>query len=112
MVWKIIAASPTMSLGSEPYHWTRSTALIVRRGAGWARSWTMVPAVASHQLALAHSNRLLTLDCISRIIRCMANQVNGRLILALLELDTTNSLTILFICKPNFRTRSFADLLL
>ena len=34
------------------------------------------------------------------------------LILALLELDVTDSLKILFICKENSGTRSFADLLL
>ena len=34
------------------------------------------------------------------------------LILALIEIDTTNSLKILFICKENSCTRSFADLLL
>ena len=34
------------------------------------------------------------------------------LILALLELDVTDSLKILFICKENAGTRSFADLLL
>jgi hypothetical protein len=34
------------------------------------------------------------------------------LILALLELDATDSLKILFICKENSGTRSFADLLL
>ena len=34
------------------------------------------------------------------------------LILALIEIDTTDSLKILFICKENSGTRSFADLLL
>ena len=33
------------------------------------------------------------------------------LILALIEIDTTDSLKILFICKENSGTRSFADLL-
>jgi len=34
------------------------------------------------------------------------------LILALLELDVSNKLKILFLCKENSGTRSFADLLL
>ena len=34
------------------------------------------------------------------------------LILALIEIDTTDSLKILFVCKENSGTRSFADLLL
>ena len=39
-------------------------------------------------------------------------KIDGVLILALIEMDTTNSLKILFICKKNSGTRSFADLLL
>ena len=50
--------------------------------------------------------------CIQGLFGAGKSKSMAILILALLELDTTNSLKILFICKENSGTRSFADLLL
>ena len=50
--------------------------------------------------------------CIQGLFGAGKSKSMAILILALLELDTTNNLKILFICKENSGTRSFADLLL
>ena len=89
----------------EPYHWTRSTAL------------SFAAELDGHVLGTlcAVTMALLTnrLDlCIQGLFGAGKSKSMAVLILALLELDTTNSLKILFICKENSGTRSFADLLL
>ena len=50
--------------------------------------------------------------CIQGLFGAGKSKSMAVLILALLELDVTDSLKILFICKENSGTRSFADLLL
>ena len=50
--------------------------------------------------------------CIQGLFGAGKSKSMAVLILALLELDATDSLKILFICKENSGTRSFADLLL
>ena len=50
--------------------------------------------------------------CIQGLFGAGKSKSMAVLILALIEIDTTNSLKILFICKENSGTRSFADLLL
>ena len=64
---------------------------------------------------MCSDNGLLTnrLDlCIQGLFGAGKSKSMAVLILALIEIDTTNSLKILFICKENSGTRSFADLLL
>ena len=89
----------------EPYHWTRSTAI------------SFAAELDGHVLGTlcAVTMALLTnrLDlCIQGLFGAGKSKSMAVLILALLELDTTDSLKILFICKENSGTRSFADLLL
>ena len=50
--------------------------------------------------------------CIQGLFGAGKSKSMAILILALIEIDTTDSLKILFICKENSGTRSFADLLL
>ena len=50
--------------------------------------------------------------CIQGLFGAGKSKSMAILILALLELDTNNKLKILFLCKENSGTRSFADLLL
>ena len=50
--------------------------------------------------------------CIQGLFGAGKSKSMAVLILALIEIDTTDSLKILFICKENSGTRSFADLLL
>ena len=50
--------------------------------------------------------------CIQGLFGAGKSKSMAVLILALLELDVTDSLKMLFICKENSGTRSFADLLL
>ena len=89
----------------EPYHWTRSTAI------------SFAAELDGHVLGTlcAVTMALLTnrLDlCIQGLFGAGKSKSMAVLILALLELDVTDSLKILFICKENSGTRSFADLLL
>ena len=89
----------------EPYHWIRSTAI------------SFAAELDGHVLGTlcAVTMALLTnrLDlCIQGLFGAGKSKAMAVLILALLELDVTDSLKILFICKENSGTRSFADLLL
>ena len=89
----------------EPYPWTRSTAL------------SFAAELDGHVLGTlcAVTMALLTnrLDlCIQGLFGAGKSKSMAVLLLALLELDDTRSLTMLFICKENSGTRSFADLLL
>ena len=89
----------------EPYHWIRSTAI------------SFAAELDGHVLGTlcAVTMALLTnrLDlCIQGLFAAGKSKSMAVLILALLELDVTDSLKILFICKENSGTRSFADLLL
>ena len=89
----------------EPYHWTRSTAI------------SFAAELDGHVLGTlcAVTMALLTnrLDlCIQGLFGAGKSKSMAVLILALLELDVTDSLKILFICKENSGTHSFADLLL
>ena len=89
----------------EPYHWIRSTAI------------SFAAELDGHVLGTlcAVTMALLTnrLDlCIQGLFGAGKSKSMAVLILALLELDVTDSLKILFICKENSGTRSFADLLL
>ena len=88
----------------EPYQWIRSTAI------------SFAAELDGHVLGIcAVTMALLTnrLDlCIQGLFGAGKSKSMAVLILALLELDLTDSLKILFICKENSGTRSFADLLL
>ena len=89
----------------EPYHWIRSTAI------------SFAAELDGHVLGTlcAVTMALLTnrLDlCIQGLFGAGKSKSMAVLILALLELDVTDSLKILFTRKENSGTRSFADLLL
>ena len=89
----------------EHHPWTRSTAL------------SFAAEIDGHVLGTlcAVTMALLTnrLDlCIQGLFGAGKSKSMAILILALIEIDTTDSLKILFICKENSGTRSFADLLL
>ena len=89
----------------ELHPWTRSTAL------------SFAAELDGHVLGTlcAVTMALLTnrLDlCIQGLFGAGKSKSMAVLILALIEIDTTDSLKILFICKENSGTRSFADLLL
>ena len=89
----------------ELHPWTRSTAL------------SFAAEIDGHVLGTlcAVTMALLTnrLDlCIQGPFGAGKSKSMAILILALIEIDTTDSLKILFICKENSGTRSFADLLL
>ena len=86
------------------FPWTRSTAL------------SFAAELDGHVLGTlcAVTMALLTnrLDlCIQGLFGAGKSKSMAVLLLALLELDETKSLRMLFICKENSRTRSFADLL-
>ena len=89
----------------ELHQWTRTTAL------------SFAAELDGHVLGTlcAVTMALLTnrLDlCIQGLFGAGKSKSMAILILALIEIDTTDSLKILFICKENSGTRSFADLLL
>ena len=89
----------------EPHPWTRTTAL------------SFAAELDGHVLGTlcAVTMALLTnrLDlCIQGLFGAGKSKSMAILILALIEIDATDSLKILFICKENSGTRSFADLLL
>ena len=89
----------------EPHPWTRTTAL------------SFAAELDGHVLGTlcAVTMALLTnrLDlCIQELFGAGKSKSMAILILALIEIDATDSLKILFICKENSGTRSFADLLL
>ena len=89
----------------ELHPWTRSTAL------------SFAAELDGHVLGTlcAVTTALLTnrLDlCIQGLFGAGKSKSMAILILALIEIDATDSLKILFICKENSGTRSFADLLL
>ena len=89
----------------EHHLWTRSIAL------------SFAAEIDGHVLGTlcAVTMALLTnrLDlCIQGLFGAGKSKSMAILILALIEIDTTDSLKILFICKENSGTRSFADLLL
>ena len=89
----------------EPHPWTRTTAL------------SFAAELDGHVLGTlcAVTMALLTnrLDlCIQGLFGAGKSKSMAILILALIEIDVTDSLKILFICKENSGTRSFADLLL
>ena len=87
---------------SEPHSWTRTTAL------------SFAAELDGHVLGTlcAVTMALLT----NRLDLCVQGLFGGKsmavLLLALLELDETENMKILFLCKENSGTRSFADLLL
>ena len=86
----------------EPHQWTRTTAL------------SFAAELDGHVLgtlcAVTMANRLDL--CIQGLFGAGKSKSMAILILALIEIDVTDSLKILFICKENSGTRSFADLLL
>ena len=89
----------------ELHPWTRSTAL------------SFAAEIDGHVLGTlcAVTMALLTnrLDlCIQGLFGAGKSKSMAILILALIEIDTSDSFKILFICKENSGTRSFADLLL
>ena len=89
----------------EPHKWTRTTAI------------SYAAELDSHVLGTlcAVTMALLTnrLDlCIQGLFGAGKSKSMAILLLALLELDVNNKLKILFLCKENSGTRSFADLLL
>ena len=89
----------------EPHNWTRCTAI------------SYAAELDGHVLGTlcAVTMALLTnrLDlCIQGLFGAGKSKSMAILILALLELDVSNKLKILFLCKENSGTRSFADLLL
>ena len=89
----------------EPHPWTRTTAL------------SFAAELDGHVLGTlcAVTMALLTnrLDlCIQGLFGAGKSKSMAILILALIEIDATDSLKILFVCKENSGTRSFADLLL
>ena len=89
----------------EPHQWTRTTAL------------SFAAELDGHVLGTlcAVTMALLTnrLDlCIQGLFGAGKSKSMAVLILALIEIDASDSLKILFICKENSGTRSFADLLL
>ena len=89
----------------EPHPWTRTTAL------------SFAAELDGHVLGTlcAVTMALLTNRpdlCIQGLFGAGKSKSMAILILALIEIDTTDSLKILFICKENSGTRSFADLLL
>ena len=89
----------------EPQHWIRRTAI------------SYAAELDGHVLGTlcAVTMALLTnrLDlCIQGLFGAGKSKSMAVLILALLELDVQNNLNILFVCKENSGTRSFADLLL
>ena len=89
----------------ELHPWTRSTAL------------SFAAELDGHVLGTlcAVTMALLTNRpdlCIQGLFGAGKSKSMAILILALIEIDTTDSLKILFICKENSGTRSFADLLL
>ena len=90
---------------SEPQHWIRKTAI------------SYAAELDGHVLGTlcAVTMALLTnrLDlCIQGLFGAGKSKAMAVLILALLELHVQNNLKILFVCKENSGTRSFADLLL
>ena len=88
----------------EPHQWTRTTALSFAAEMDGHVGHAMCSdnGIAYQSARPVHS----------RTLWCRQVKIDGVLILALIEIDTTNSLKILFICKENSGTRSFADLLL
>ena len=89
----------------EPYHWIRSTAISFAAeldGHVLGTLCAVTMALLTNQLDL----------CIQGLFGAGKSKSMAVLILALLELDIEDSLKILFICKENSGTRSFADLLL
>ena len=96
--------SPTMSRANH------TTGHVVQHSRS-PRSWTGTFLARCAQSPWRCSPNRLDL-CIQGLFGAGKSKSMAVLILALLELDTTNSLKILFICKENSGTRSFADLLL
>ena len=88
----------------ELHPWTRSTALSFA-----AELDGHVLGTRAVRMALL-TNRLDL--CIQGLFGAGKSKSMAILILALIEIDVTDSLKILFICKENSGTRSFADLLL
>ena len=89
----------------EPHNWTRRTAI------------SYAAELDGHVLGTlcAVTMALLTnrLDlCIQGLFGAGKSKSMAILILALLELDVSDKIKILFLCKENSGTRSFADLLL
>ena len=88
-----------------PYTWTRTTAL------------SFAAELDGHVLGtlcavtMALLNNRLDL-CIQGLFGAGKSKSMAVLLLALVEIDDTDKLKILFICKENSGTRSFADLLL
>ena len=78
---------------------------VVRSRARWPRPWH---TVCSHDGTADKSVDL----CIQGLFGAGKSKSMAVLLLALLELDDTENMKILFLCKENSGTRSFADLLL
>ena len=88
----------------DPYPWIRSTALSFAA----ELDGHVLGALCAVTMALL-TNRLDL--CIQGLFGAGKSKSMAVLLLALLELDDTRSLKMLFICKENSGTRSFADLL-
>ena len=89
----------------ELHPWTRSTALSFAAeldGHVLGTLCAVTMALLTNRLGL----------CIQGLFGAGKSKSMAILILALIEIDVTDSLKILFICKENSGTRSFADLLL
>ena len=104
-MWAVATPGPYPHVEGEPHQWTRTTALsfaaeLDRHVLGTLCAVTM--ALLTNRLDL----------CIQGLFGAGKSKSMAVLILALIEIDTTDSLKILFICKENSGTRSFADLLL
>ena len=89
---------------TDPHPWTRSTALSFAA----ELDGHVLGALCAVTMALL-TNRLDL--CIQGLFGAGKSKSMAVLLLALLELDDTKSLKMLFICKENSDTRSFADLL-
>ena len=89
----------------EPYQWTRITAISFAA----EMDGYVLGTLCAVTMALL-TNRLDL--CIQGLFGAGKSKSMAVLLPALIEIDTTDSLKILFICKENSGTRSFADLLL
>ena len=89
----------------EPHSWIRSTAI--------SYAAELDGHVLSTLCAVTMALLTIRLDlCIQGLFGAGKSKSMAILILALLELDVSKKLRILFLCKENSGTKSFADLLL
>ena len=90
---------------SEPHSWTRTTALSFAA----ELDGHVLGTLCAVTMALLTNRRDL---CVQGLFGAGKSKSMAVLLLALLELDETENMKILFLCKENSGTRSFADLLL